>query len=80
MPRLHVSLPQDLYDELRNHGWSPSELLREAVRERLRLEQVAREREEWYQELVATFGPPTAEELAIVDRLVRNTVGEGPEQ
>jgi metal-responsive CopG/Arc/MetJ family transcriptional regulator len=77
MPRLHVTLPQDLFDELRSHGWSPSELLREAVRERLDLEEREREWERWHTELVATLGPPTPEEQEIIDRLLASAPETG---
>ena len=71
MPRLHVTLPRELYDELKSHGWSPSEVLQEAIRERLAEEQRQREADEWYQELAAQLGPPTEEEEARVERWIR---------
>lgn len=80
MPRLHVTLPQDLYDELKSHGWSASEVLREGLRARLDEEEREREWERWREELIAQTGPPTPEEQAIVDRLVRNTLGREPER
>lgn len=80
MARMHVTLPQELYDELKRHGWSASEVLQEAIRERVRLEEHHRAVDEWCQELLAELGPPTEEELAIVDRLVRATPGAEPEQ
>ena len=79
MTRLHVTLPPDLYDELKTHGWSASEVLREALRERLRNEERRRQNDAWYEDLLAKLGPPSPEELEFVDRLVRNTVGREPE-
>lgn len=80
MPRVHVSLPRELYDEMKSHGWSASDVLQEGLRRRLADEARQREREEWYQELVAKLGPPTPEDEEFVDRLVRNTLGREPER
>lgn len=77
MPRLHVTLPRELYDEMKSHGWSPSEVLQDAIRERLREEERQREVDRWYAEMVARFGEPTPEEeaevQAAVDRLLGRT-------
>jgi len=79
MPRVHVSLPRELYDEMKSHGWSPSDLVQDAIRRRLADEEREREREEWYQELVAKLGPPTPEDEEHAERIVRN-LGVGREQ
>lgn len=78
MPRVHVSLPQELYDEMKSHGWSASEIMREAIRERLREEERERAAKEWYDDLVARLGPPTPEELEIVDRILGDTRAPEP--
>jgi len=80
MTRVHVTLPKDLYDELKSHGWSASEVLQEAIRERLRVEEHLRAVDEWFEEIVAKHGPPTEEERAVVDRLLRATPGSAPER
>lgn len=79
MPRVHVSLPRELYDEMKSHGWSPSEVLQDAIRRLLAEEERERERERWYQETVAKLGPPTAEDEEYAERIVRNLgVGREP--
>lgn len=75
MPRIHVYLPAELYEEVKERKLSASELLQDAIRAELRRQQLLDETDRYLAELIAEVGPPTEEELAeaeaFVDRIIR---------
>jgi hypothetical protein len=61
MPRLHVDLPDDLYEELTSRGLAPSVLLRKAVRAEVRRQDLLAATDAYIAELLAQMGDPTRE-------------------
>ncbi|MDE0374790.1 MAG: hypothetical protein OXK16_02355 [bacterium] len=64
MPRIQVYLPDDLYREVKDRGFSPSKLLQEAVRVELRRQQLLGETDSYLAEVLSEVGEPDAEDYA----------------
>ena len=71
MPRVQVYLPDDLYEQLKQRGLSPSELLQVALRAELERLRALDETDEYLAELEAEVGPPTARDWAQADAIMR---------
>jgi hypothetical protein len=62
MPRLHVDLPDDLYQELTSRGLAPSALLRKALRAEVHRQDLLAATDAYIAELLAEMGDPTREQ------------------
>ena len=76
MPRIHIYLPVELYEEVKARKLSASELLQDAIRAELRRQQLLDETDRYLAELIAEVGPPTEEELAEAEALVARIQSE----
>lgn len=70
MSRLQVYLPDELHQQLKEHGLSPSELLQRAVRDELRRRELERATEAYLAELAAEVGEPSDADRDYAARLV----------
>jgi post-segregation antitoxin (ccd killing protein) len=71
MPRVQVYLPDDLYEQLKRRGLSPSELLQTALRAELARLDALDATDEYLAELAAEVGEPSAREWARAEAIVR---------
>lgn len=76
MPRIQLYLPEDLYQQVKEHDLPASQLFQEAVREELVRRDKVAALDEYLEELRAEVGEPSAEDWAwaeeIVDRMDRH--------
>lgn len=78
MPRLHVYLPDDLYQIVKERQLPASKLLQEAVRAERRRQAALKETDRYLAELFAELGEPSAENWAQAEALVRRVRGQEP--
>lgn len=75
MPRIHVYLPAELYEEFKARKLSASELLQSAIRAELRRIDLLEATDKYLEELCAEIGEPSEKEMAraeaFVDRIIR---------
>ncbi|MXZ68862.1 MAG: hypothetical protein F4Z17_07790 [Acidimicrobiia bacterium] len=73
-------LPDDLYREVKDRGFSPSKLLQEAVRVELRRQRLLGETDSYLAEVLDKVGEPDAEDYAwaqaLADRIARRVQQE----
>ena len=77
MPRVHVYLPDDLYQAVKERQLSASKLLQEAVRAEMHPQALLEETDRYLAELLDEVGEPSAEAWAQAEALVRRIRGEG---
>lgn len=78
MPRLHVHLPDDLYQFVKERQLPASKLLQEAVRAERHRQAVLEETDRYIAEIIQEVGEPSAEDWAQAEALVRRIRGEEP--
>ena len=78
MPRLHVYLPDDLHQIVKERQLPASRLLQEAVRAERRRQAALKETDRYLAELFAELGEPSAEDWAQSEALVRRIRGREP--
>ena len=78
MPRLHVYLPDDLYQVVKERQLPASKLLQEAVRAERHRQAVLEETDRYIAEIIQEVGEPSAEDWARAEALVRRIRGEEP--
>ena len=78
MPRLHVYLPDDLYQIVKERQLPASRLLQEAVRAERHRQAVLEETDRYIAEIIQEVGEPSAEDWAQAEALVRRIRGEEP--
>lgn len=78
MPRLHVHLPDDLYQIVKERQLSASKLLQKAIRAERCRQAALKETDRYLAELFAELGEPSAENWAQAEALVRRIRGEEP--
>ena len=78
MPRLHVYLPDDLYQIVKERQLPASTLLQEAVRAERHRQAVLEETDRYIAEIIQEVGEPSAEDWARAEALVRRIRGEEP--
>jgi hypothetical protein len=71
MPFLQVYVPDDLYERLKVHGLSPSELHHEAVRAEVRRQDLLKAADAHLVDLVSEIGEPTQEQVARAEAIAR---------
>ena len=75
MPRMHLYLPLELYEEVKARKLPASELLQEAIRAEVHRQELLEETDRYLEELIAEVGAPTEEEMAeavaLADRIRR---------
>lgn len=76
MVRMQVYLPDELYAQVKARGLPASELFRQALRAELRRLDLLAEADRFAEEMLAEFGPPTEEEMAYAEDLVRRITRE----
>lgn len=79
MPRMQVYLPDELYDEVKQRGISPSELLQQAVRAELRRTALQEETDRYVAELVEEVGGPSAAAAAKAESVARRLAAHRPD-
>jgi len=70
MPRVQVYLPEDLYEEMKSQKIKASELLQQALRAEVRRRQLIAAAEEYFAELEAEVGEPSAADMAEAERIL----------
>jgi hypothetical protein len=80
MPRVQAYLPEDLHRLMTEHGYSPSELLQQAIRERVRRVDLEAETDRYLADLHAEIGEPTPEEAAAAEAWVAEILDGIPPQ
>ncbi|MCP3937267.1 MAG: hypothetical protein GY708_18090 [Actinomycetia bacterium] len=78
MPRMQVYLPDELYDAVKERELSPSELLQDAVRAKLRHQALLEETDRYLTELIDDIGEPSDEALAKAEALSRRIQTNSP--
>ena len=78
MPRLHVHLPDDLYQFVKERQLPASKLLQEAVRAERHRQAVLEETDRYIAEIIQEVGEPSAEDWAQAEALVRRIRGKKP--
>jgi len=71
MARMQVYLPDDLYALAKERGLPASHLLQQALRSEIRRLELLEATDEYVDELVTEVGPPTEEETARAEAIVR---------
>jgi len=75
MPRVHVYLPDDLYQAVKERQLSASKLLQEAVRAEMHRQALLEETDRYLAELFGEVGEPSAEAWAQAEALSRRIRG-----
>lgn len=70
MSRVQVYLPDELHQQVKEHGLSPSELLQRAVREELRRRELETATDAYLAELIEEVGQPSVADVEYAQRLV----------
>ncbi len=70
MARVRVYLPDELYNAVKAHRWSASELLQNAIRAELRRQALIDEADRYLSELIDEVGEPSQDEIAAADQFV----------
>lgn len=70
MSRVQVYLSEELHEQIRQLGLSPSELLQRAAREEIRRHELEAEADRYLDELVAEVGDPSAADVTYAQRFV----------
>jgi post-segregation antitoxin (ccd killing protein) len=70
MPKMTVYLPEDLYELVKERGMPVSELLQDAIRREVELEEKRAAADELVRELVREHGEPSARDVAWAEGLV----------
>jgi post-segregation antitoxin (ccd killing protein) len=78
MARMHVYLPDDLYEQVKAQGLSASDLLQKAVRAELRRLDLLAETDRYVADLIAEVGPPTAAQRKRAAAIARRLAARRP--
>lgn len=78
MPRVQVYLPDELYDEVKQRGFSPSELLQQAVRAELRRTALQEATDRYLAELIEEVGPPSEAAVAKAESIASRLAAHRP--
>lgn len=76
MPRIHVYLPEDLYQFVKEHQLSASELLQEAIRSEIYQQDLREGMERRINESIGEVREPSAEAWALAKALSSRTRGD----
>ena len=78
MPRMQVYLPNELYDEVKRRGISPSELLQQAVRTEMRRSALQEEADRYVAELIEEMGDPSEAAVEKAESIARRLAAHRP--
>lgn len=78
MPRMQVYLPDDLYDEVKQRGISPSELLQQAVRAELHRTALQEATDRYVTELIEEVGESSEAATAKAESIARRLAAHRP--
>lgn len=78
MPRVQVYLPDELYDEVKQRGISPSELLQQAVRAEVRRAEIQEATDRYVTELIEEVGEPSEAQTAKAESIARRLAAHRP--
>jgi len=76
MPRMQVYLPDELHRQVKQQDLPVSEILQQALREELTRREKLAAIDEYFKELAAEVGEPTAADYAKAERLTAQIRGE----
>ena len=78
MPRMQVYLPDDLYDEVKQRGISPSEMLQRALRVELHRSALQEAADRYVTELIEEVGAPSEAAAAKAESIARRLAAHRP--
>jgi len=78
MPPMQVYLPNELHDEVKRRGISPSELLPQAVRAEMRRSALQEEADRYVAELIDEVGAPSEDAAEKAESIARRLAAHRP--